>query len=76
MAWNSVTAGPNWNPDADLDSDGIVGPEDYTIFGSFWYSAEPWQWSGWNAPENIIALSSYLSGQIETHPAASAVSFI
>jgi len=34
-AYGSIPSSPNWNPDADLDKDGIVGLKDYEILKSF-----------------------------------------
>ena len=56
-AFNSRPGDANWNPIADLDGDGWVGPNDVLILGDN-YGLDIWTWKGTTKPTaiNIQAL--------------------
>ena len=48
-AFDSRPGSPNWNPVADLDADGWIGPNDILILGNN-YELDIWKWKGLTAP--------------------------
>jgi hypothetical protein len=47
-AWQSTPSSPNWNPDCDLNGDGIVNAADLAILASH-YGMDIWSWLGWGS---------------------------
>jgi len=55
-AFDSRPGSPNWNPLADLDGDGWVGPNDILVLGNN-YGLDIWSWKGLTKPTvNVAAL--------------------
>lgn len=54
-AFDSRPGSPNWNPLADLDGDGWVGPNDILILGDN-YGLDIWSWKGLKPTVNVAAL--------------------
>jgi hypothetical protein len=56
-AFDSRPGSPNWNPLADLDGDGWVGPNDILILGDN-YGKDIWSWKGLTAPTAPTGLAA------------------
>lgn len=54
-AFNARPSDANWNPIADLDGDGWIGPNDILILGDN-YGLDIWTWKGTTKPMSIPAL--------------------